>query len=137
MLETALVVDILSVVVVPCVVWPMGRSRLRQMARCCWPLVRPPLGWLFIVLGGLGLVLPGPGILFLVVGVGLPGRRHPLLRRVAVLIKLRLRAWAQRSGWRGSVARRGQQFLRDHRAFAEQIHAWLDARGCGGEKAKE
>jgi hypothetical protein len=129
MLETVLAVDILSVVVVPCVVWPMGRSRLRQMARCCWPLVRPPLGWLFIVLGGLGLVLPGPGILFLVVGMGLLGRRHPLLRRIAVLIKLRLRTWAQRAGWRGSVARRGQRLLREQRSYAEHMSAWLSAWG--------
>ena len=48
------------------------------------------LGWLFVVLGLAALVLPGPGLLLLVVGVALLAREYEWARRR--LAPLRLRA---------------------------------------------
>ncbi|HRC76656.1 MAG TPA: hypothetical protein PLO33_13355, partial [Kouleothrix sp.] len=48
-----------------------------SLRRLVWPVVRQVLGWLFIILGVLGLVLPVlQGVLFLVIGVALVGRRN-------------------------------------------------------------
>src|SRR5262245_10113601 len=64
--------------------------------RRMWPIVRQVLGWMFILLGILGLVLPVlQGVLFLVIGVALVGRRNWLIRRSAVAMKRFLRRWAR------------------------------------------
>jgi hypothetical protein len=60
-----------------------------------WRVVRPLLGWGFIILGVVGLVLPVlQGMLFLAIGFGLVGRRNPLLRWLRVHFKLLLRRMA-------------------------------------------
>ncbi len=63
--------------------------------RLIWPLLRQVLGWFFILLGLLGLVLPVlQGVLFLVIGVALVGRRNWLIRRSMLVFKRFLRRWA-------------------------------------------
>ena len=53
--------------------------------------VRHVLGWLTIGLGLALMVLPGPGLLVLALGLMLLGPRHPGIRRSALLIRLALR----------------------------------------------
>ena len=60
-----------------------------------WGLLRQVLGWFFILLGLIGLVLPVlQGVLFLVIGVALVGRRNWLIRRALLVFKRFLRRWA-------------------------------------------
>ena len=62
---------------------------------------RPPslprriLGWAAVVAGAAMLVLPGPGLLALALGIILLGRRDPTLRRWAVGVRLRVRRLSQ------------------------------------------
>jgi hypothetical protein len=50
--------------------------------RSVWPIARQVLGWFFIFLGIIGLFLPLlQGVLFIVIGIALVGRRNWLLRR--------------------------------------------------------
>jgi hypothetical protein len=86
------------------------------------------LGWILIVLGLAGLVLPLlQGVLFLALGVALVGRRNWLIRRVALVIKRALRRWARHPtplvGRLGRAALHAQyscsrQSRRLHRRFA-------------------
>ena len=95
-----------------------------------WPVIRQVLGWFFIFLGLLGLLLPVlQGVLFLVIGVALVGRRNWLIRRAALLIKRWLRRWAKVPtpvvGSLGRMALRAQhessrQSRRLHRRFAKR-----------------
>lgn len=95
-----------------------------------WPVARQVLGWLCIGLGLIGLVLPVlQGVLFLVIGVALVGRRNWLIRRSALLIKRGLRRWARLRtpvvGPAGRLALRAQhqysrQSRRLHRRFGER-----------------
>jgi hypothetical protein len=106
------------------------RRRLARIWWLAWPVIRQVLGWFFIFLGVLGLLLPVlQGVLFLVIGVALIGRRHWLLRRAAVLIKRSLRRWARVPtpvvGPLGRMALRAQhecsrQSRRLHRRLAER-----------------
>jgi len=71
------------------------RTSYRRSLLIAWTLLRQVLGWLFILLGLLGLVLPVlQGVLFLVIGVALVGRRNWLIRRSMVIFKRFLRRWA-------------------------------------------
>jgi hypothetical protein len=106
------------------------RRRLRRIWWLAWPVIRQVLGWFFIFLGLLGLLLPVlQGVLFLVIGVALVGRRNWLIRRAALLIKRSLRRWAKVRtpvvGLLGRMALRAQhecsrQSRRLHRRFAER-----------------
>lgn len=97
--------------------------------RRVWPIARQVLGWLLIGLGLVGLVLPFlQGILFLVLGIALVGRRNWLIRRAALLIKRSLRRWAKHPapliGGPGRAALRAQHYFSRqsrhlHRRFAE------------------
>ena len=97
-----------------------------------WPIIRQLLGWLFIVLGLLGLVLPVlQGVLFLVIGIALVGQRNWLIRRSRLVCKRFLRRWAAVRtpliGPAGRLALRAQwQFSREgrhlHRRYAEWRH---------------
>jgi hypothetical protein len=97
--------------------------------RLLWPVVRQVLGWIFILLGLLGLVLPLlQGVLFLVIGLALVGRRNWLLRRSTIVIKRFLRRWAAVQtpliGTAGRLALRAQwqcsrQGRHLHRRYAE------------------
>lgn len=60
-----------------------------------WPVLRPILGWSFIAIGLLGVLLPViPGMPLLFPGIALVGRRTRLIRWSAVQIKRALRRWA-------------------------------------------
>jgi hypothetical protein len=97
--------------------------------RLLWPIIRQTLGWMFILLGLLGLVLPVlQGVLFLAIGIALVGRRNWLIRRSTLLFKRFLRRWARvkrplvgpagrlalRAQWK--LSREGRQL---HRRYAE------------------
>lgn len=101
-----------------------------SLRRLVWPVVRQVLGWLFIILGVLGLVLPVlQGVLFLVIGVALVGRRNWLIRRSAVAIKRGLRRWAHAR--QPLIARAGQVALRAQHECSRQsrrLHRRLAAR---------
>ena len=95
-----------------------------------WGLLRQVLGWVFILLGLLGLVLPVlQGVLFLVIGIALVGRRNWLIRRSTLVFKRFLRRWAAVRaqplvGAAGRIALRAQwkcsrESRRLHRRFAE------------------
>ena len=107
--------------------WHHGlKQRLAAAWRLAWPIVRQVLGWLFILLGLAGLVLPIlQGVLFLVIGIALVGRRHPVIRWVSVYLKLFLRRWAALDtpliGPLGRIARRGQQEVSRQR---RRLHWW-------------
>ena len=106
------------------------RRRLVRVWWLAWPVIRQVIGWLFIFLGLLGLILPVlQGVLFLVIGVALVGRRNWLIRRASLLAKRLLRRWARLTtpliGPLGRVALRAQyrlsrQSRRLHRRFAER-----------------
>jgi hypothetical protein len=53
--------------------------------------LRRVLGWVVVAAGLAMLVLPGPGLLALALGVILLGRRDPTLRRWALLLRIHLR----------------------------------------------
>jgi hypothetical protein len=98
--------------------------------RVIWPVFRQILGWLFILLGLIGLVLPVlQGVIFLVIGIALVGRRHPLIRRSGVIFKLFLRRWAALEtplvGPLGRLALRGQQEISRQR---RHMHWWYVER---------
>jgi hypothetical protein len=70
------------------------------------------------------IVLPGPGLLALAVGIILLGRHDPTLRRWAVLLRMSLRRLSQAEV---SAVRRLGQWLRQRHASArllvrEQLH---------------
>ena len=90
--------------------------RLAGAWRLAWPVLRQVLGWIFIILGLLGLVLPVlQGVLFLVIGIALVGRRNWAIRWSSIRLKLFLRRWAALQtplvGPLGRLALRGQQEL--------------------------
>jgi hypothetical protein len=102
------------------------RLYVRHAWLSLWPILRQILGWIFIVLGLLGMVLPIlQGVLFLVIGIALVGRRNWLIRRVSVSYKLFLRSWAKRStpliGPLGRLALRAQQEVSRQR---RRLHWW-------------
>lgn len=121
----------------------LGLSRLkRRLAavwRYIWPVLRQVLGWLFILLGLIGLALPIlQGVIFLVIGIALVGRRHPLIRRASVYCKLFLRRWAALQtpliAPLGRMALRGQQELSRQR---RRLHWWYVERRRGRHLADE
>jgi hypothetical protein len=127
-IELALSFEAALAIALPTIIWDRELRMMRAWLRRCWPVVRQLLGWLLICIGGLGVILPGPGIPFLVAGAALVGRRHPLIRRVVVVFKLYVRSWAQRSGLRGWIARRMQDTLREQRLWKRRVIAWLAQR---------
>jgi hypothetical protein len=86
-----------------------------------WFVLRPLLGWTFIVLGVIGMPLPiVNGLIFLVLGLALIGPRNKLIRWSRVHIKLLLARWAALPtpvvGPLGRFAQRSaQQVSRQHR----------------------
>ncbi|MFL5805600.1 MAG: hypothetical protein ACJ8CR_28165 [Roseiflexaceae bacterium] len=106
------------------------KRRLAITWRHIWPVLRQVLGWLFILLGLIGLVLPIlQGVIFLVIGIALVGRRQRLIRWVSVHFKLFLRRWAALQtpliGPLGRMALRGQQELSRQR---RRLHWWYVER---------
>ena len=102
------------------------RRQLLIAWRVAWPVIRQILGWIFILLGLLGLLLPVlQGVIFLVIGIALVGRRNVLIRRTTVLFKLLLRRWALLPtpliGPLGRFALRAQQEISRQR---RRLHWW-------------
>lgn len=102
--------------------------------RLLWPVVRQVLGWICILLGLLGLVLPVlQGVLLLVIGIALVGRRNWLIRRSTLGLKRFLRRWAAVRtplvGPAGRVALRAQwRFSRQGRHLHRRYAAWRERR---------
>jgi hypothetical protein len=111
--------------------WHHGLKRRLAIAwRVVWPVLRQTLGWIFILLGLIGLVLPIlQGVIFLVIGIALVGRRHRLVRWFSIHFKLFLRRWAALRtpliGPLGRVAMRGQQEVSRQR---RRLHWWYVER---------
>ena len=115
--------------------------------RVLWPIARQAFGWLFIVLGLLGLVLPLlQGVLFLVIGIALVGRRNIVIRHARVAIKRLLRRWAAVQipvlGSAGRAALRGQrEFSRRARHLHYRYEAWVRRRfggwATGADEARD
>jgi hypothetical protein len=95
----------------------------RQGGRGSWAIVRQVIGWGCVVIGLLLLILPGPGIALLTVGVMLVGRRHPLLRRIIVGVKLVLRGWVRKPGVRGWIGTRGKRLGYTLSTQLRRVHA--------------
>jgi hypothetical protein len=110
------------------------RRFMRGVWRVSWPVARQVLGWFFIVLGLLGIVLPVlQGVLFLVVGIALVGRRNIVIRRSRVALKRALRRWAALPtpvvGPSGRMALRAQrEFSRSARHLHQRFDAWREQR---------
>lgn len=117
----------------------LGRRLWRAWLRL-WPVLRQVLGWFFIALGIVGMVLPVlQGVLFLMLGIALVGRRNWLIRWCAVHIKLLLRRWADHPhpalGWPGRWSLRAQQRLsRQRRKLAMRR---MERRAGSAERGAE
>jgi len=113
----------------------MTRTSYRQSLSIAWWLLRQVLGWFFILLGLLGLVLPVlQGVLFLVIGVALVGRRNWLIRRSTLIFKRFLRRWAAVQnpiiGGAGRIALRTQwKCSRESRHLHRRYTAWRQRAG--------
>jgi hypothetical protein len=112
----------------------MTRTSYRQSLLFAWRLLRQVLGWLFILLGLVGLVLPVlQGVLFLVIGVALVGRRNWLIRRSRLVFKRFLRRWAAVQspivGGAGRLALRAQwKCSRESRHLHRRYTEWRHRR---------
>lgn len=86
-----------------------------------WFILRPILGWFFILFGIIGMPLPLiNGTIFLLIGLVLVGQRNKVVRWTRVHIKLMLVRWAALPtpliGTLGRLAlRTSQQMSRQHR----------------------
>jgi len=98
-----------------------------QGGRGSWATLRQVIGWGCVVIGLLLFILPGPGIPLLIIGVMLVGRRHPLIRRISVGVKLILRRWARQPGVRGWIGMRGKRLA--HALSTELRHVHARAKG--------
>ena len=95
--------------------WHHYHQRITTMMQRFWGVIRPILGWLLIVIGILGMILPGPGLPFFLLGVALVGRRHPLLRGTWVRGRQALRWLTRLPGPVGRSARWGRSLLHQTR----------------------
>jgi hypothetical protein len=121
----------------------MTRTSYRRGLLIAWRLLRQVLGWFFILLGLLGLVLPVlQGVLFLVIGVALVGRRNWLIRRSMLVFKRFLRRWAAvRSplvGGAGRIALRAQwKYSRESRHLHRRYAEWRQRRATSSMEMEE
>lgn len=96
-------------------------SALRAVAFATWLLMRPVLGWMFIVVGLIGMPMPiVNGLIFLLIGLALVGPRNRIVRWSRVHVKLLLDRWAGLQtplvGPLGRLAQRSaQQVSKQHR----------------------
>lgn len=94
---------------------------LRTTLLATWLVLKPVLGWFFIVIGLIGMPMPiVNGLIFLLIGLALVGPRNRLIRWSRVHLKLFLKEWALHPfpliGGTGRLARRSaQQISRQHR----------------------
>ncbi|MCX7792636.1 MAG: hypothetical protein N2378_18535 [Chloroflexaceae bacterium] len=96
-------------------------SMLRAALLATWLVLKPVLGWFFIVIGLIGMPMPiVNGLIFLLIGLALVGPRNRLIRWSRVHLKLFLKGWAAHPfplvGGAGRLAQRSaQQISRQHR----------------------
>ncbi len=106
----------------------------RRWLRTTWHYVglwlRLTLGWFFIGLGVLGVILPIlPGMPWLIIGTWLIGRRSRLFRKTGVAGKRFLRRWAAHE--RPVIGGLGRWALRTQREASRQrrrVSWWLAER---------
>ena len=122
----------------------MTRTSYRRGLLIAWGLLRQVLGWFFILLGLVGLVLPVlQGVLFLVIGIALVGRRNWLIRRSTLVFKRFLRRWATvRSPLVVGQAelrygRSGRSRAKAGTCIAAMPSGGSDACGCARSQAQE
>ena len=110
------------------------RTSYHRSLLIAWWVLRQVLGWFFILLGLLGLVLPVlQGVLFLVIGVALVGRRNWLIRRSMLVFKRFLRRWAAAQtpllSRTGRIALRAQwKCSRESRHLHRRFTEWRQRR---------
>jgi hypothetical protein len=107
---------------------PPFRRLLSFNLQRAWLILRQVLGWLLIIIGILGMILPGPGIPFFVLGVLLVGRRHHLLRRSWLALRLCLRRLSRRPGMIGQGAQLAYRQLQHVRTQVRPMLRKLDPR---------
>ncbi len=113
---------------------PYEQQVILMWLRSVWPLLRPLLGWLFLALGVLGIILPIlQGVLFLLIGVALVGRRNRVIRRIRVAYRLSIRqlAHSRRPAlrWIGQHARHAMfRLLSKQHALRRRRHEHQIAR---------
>ena len=99
-----------------------------------WPVLRPIIGWVCIIMGVLGIILPIlQGIVFLVVGAALIGPRHWLIRKARVSYRLLLRGMARSPRpavrWLGRRGRQAYGVLhRQIKSLRQRHHVRVTAR---------
>ncbi len=70
-------------------------AALKAASFYLWLLLRPVLGWFFIIVGLIGMPMPiMNGVIFLMIGVALVGHRNWLIRWSRVKVKLLVYWWA-------------------------------------------
>lgn len=106
-------------------------SMLRAALLAAWLVLKPVLGWFFIVIGLIGMPMPiVNGLIFLLIGLALVGPRNRVIRWSRVHLKLFLKEWSAHPaplvGGVGRLARRSaQQISRQHRRLRWW---WLERR---------
>jgi hypothetical protein len=121
------------------------RTSYHRALLITWIVLRQVLGWFFILLGLVGLVLPVlQGVLFLVIGIALVGRKNWLIRRSTLVFKRFLRRWAAVQqpliGGAGRIALRAQwKCSRESRHLHRRYAAWRQRRlqACTGESTTD
>src|SRR4051794_1106379 len=102
----------------------MTKRNRRHMRHRPRSLGRRIAGWLVVAAGLAMILLPGPGLLALAVGIIILGRHDPTLRRWAVYLRLSLRRLSQAEA--AEVRRIGQWLRRWHQQarflVREQLH---------------
>ncbi|MGQ9926421.1 MAG: hypothetical protein ACUVS4_06075 [Chloroflexaceae bacterium] len=104
---------------------------LRTALLAIWLVLKPVLGWFFILIGLIGMPMPiVNGLIFLLIGLALVGPRNRLIRWSRVHLKLFLKEWAAHPvpliGRIGHLAwRSAQQISRQHRRLRWW---WLERR---------
>ena len=91
--------------------------------------VRRGLAWIVILLGLILLPLPGPGIVVIAVGMAMLGRREPLLRRVALLLRWYVRGMSRSR--QPVVARLGAYLRHHHTQARHNLRTILALRASG------
>lgn len=110
---------------------------LRSALTWLWMVGKPLLGWVFIVVGLIGMPMPiVNGLIFLLIGVTLVGHRNWLIRWSRVHFKLFVHRWARLAtpviGPLGRLALASlRQFSRQYRRLRRWWHARKTQHGRG------
>lgn len=127
----------LGILVLP-IIWtltrPAERALLVRTAWQAWPVVRPILGWISLIVGVLGVILPIlQGVIFLVIGAALIGPRHWVVRGTRVRYKLLLQRMVRSRHrpvrWLGGYGQRSLRLLNTQiRKFVQRQTGRAQAR---------